>query len=333
MATPKENLTKGRLTHYGSGAVDNELTERMAAENSISLTVPQSSGEQKLDSRPGRWQISMAFFGLSSALFYLIVPVSLAVRFGLFNALIGTALGVIYSSVIAGIMAYYAVKTGQQSADLSTLMLGRSGGALPTAVLCLTGCWYAVFEGSILAAAAAKVLGIPYAAAVVIVAVYTTPLGIGRVQHFLDRLNGILLPFTLAGLIALVAATAARVGFTDAWLHLGPAENPPPLAWWNCFAAFGSFAILGPIAMDYTYVGRPRDAVFFATVSFGVPFFVPTLLLNAIIGIFLVGSLGPAVAASETAVVDACIDVLTPYVALIFIFVSQVSRSGSIAAL
>lgn len=243
-------------------------------------------------------------------------------RFGTANALIGTALAVVYSSVVAGGMAFYSARTGQSANDLSTRLFGRSGGALPTAVLCLTGCWYAVFEGSILAVAAAKVLGIPYEAAAVIVALYTTPLGMGGVQHVLDRLSGFLLPFTLAGLVALVAATGARVGFTDAWLHLGPPE-PHAWAWWECFAAFGSCALLGPIAMDFANVGRTQDATFLALVPFGVPFFAPTLLVNGAVGLFVVGSLA-GVASSDTAVIDASIDVLTPYAALAYIFVSQV---------
>lgn len=221
--------------------------------------------------RASRCQVSLAFFGISSGLFFLIMPVSLAVRFGTVNALIGTALAVVYSALVAGGMAYYAARTGQTANDHSTQLFGRSGGALPTAVLCLTGCWYAVFEGSILAVAAAKVFGIPYEAAACVVALYTTPLGMGSVQHVLDRLNGILLPFTIAGVIALVAATGARVGISDAWLHLGPPE-PNAGAWWECFAAFGSCALLGPIAMDYAHADRPEDAEFLAFVPFGVPF-------------------------------------------------------------
>lgn len=139
----------------------------------------------------------------------------------------------------------------------------------------------------------------------------------------LDRLNGCLLPFYLAGLVALVVMTGTRVGYTDAWLHLGPAE-PQSGALWRCFAAFGGTAIFGLIAMDYAHVGRRRDAAFLAIVPFGVPVFVLSQLINAVIGVFVVGSRGMGVATTETGLVDTAIDVLGPYVALVYVVVSQV---------
>lgn len=106
------------------------------AENLSSALLPDEASSGR---RAGRWQITFAFMGISSALVNLIIPVHLAVLYGSANALTGTAMAVVYSSIIAGGMAYFAVKTQQKSSELSEKLFGRSGSAFPTAVLCLTG--------------------------------------------------------------------------------------------------------------------------------------------------------------------------------------------------
>lgn len=204
-------------------------------------------------------------------------------------------------------------------------------GAVSLATLLVTalppaGLWYAVFEGSIVAVTAAKVFPVlSYEAAAVLVALCTAPLGIGGVQSILDRLNGCLLPFYIAGLVALVIATGTSVGYTDEWLHLGPIELPDG-ALWHCFAAFGGTAVLGLVAMDFAHVGRRHDALYLATVPFGVPMFVLTQLVNALVGVFVVGSQGMHVAKTETGLIDTTISILGPFAALAYVVISQVSE-------
>ena len=273
-----------------------------------------------------RWQITLAFSGVASSLANLIVPAHLAVQYGSANVIGGVAIAVVYTSVIAGGMAYYAAKTRQKSIDLSRTMFGESGCAFPTAALCLISVGFAVFEGSIVATAASSVIpGLPYAAAAVAVAAACIPLSLGEVQTVLDRFNGALLPIYAIGIAALVGVAVSRCGSCDAWLHLGPAPQLDGSAWW-CFSFYGSSALFGLIAMDFSYVGAPRDATFLAAVSFGLPMFALVQLANALVALFIVGVRGPVAATSETAVVDAAMDFISPAAAFIFIAVSQVGE-------
>ncbi len=50
--------------------------------------------------------------------------------------------------------------------------------------------------------------GLSYGTACILVVAYSVPLVFGSVQHFLDKLNGVLLPFYVLGLVAAVVATS-----------------------------------------------------------------------------------------------------------------------------
>lgn len=276
------------------------------------------------DGKMSRFALTMAWGGTCSALFFLILPATLAMDFGTGNALAGTVIAVIVIGLLTGQMVRHSVRLGAASSAISQELFGRAGGAVPTLILCITGIWYAVFEGSVLALAASKVLGISYSAAVVLVVLYSAPMSVGSVQTFLDKANGVLLPFYLLGLVLLVALTLNERGYSNAWLRMGPPEPPSHAAgaWWDCFSAYLGLFVMVMISTDYAQFGRPRDARFLSHVSFGIPFFALTLLVSGLVAIFIVGSMGlPHV--TETSVIDACLDVLGPAGGLAWIFVTQ----------
>ncbi len=190
-------------------------------------------------------------------------------------------------------------------------------------ILCVTSIYYAAFEGAVVAATAVKVWpALGYGLAVILVVLYSAPLGIGRVQTVLNRLNAVLLPFYAAGLLMLAALAIAKHGYSDAWLHVGSPQSPNWAASWNCFVPYFGTSALAMITMDIARFGKAADRRYHSLFNFGIPFYLMTYLPAGAVGIFIVGttSSGPV---SDTAVLDACLLVLGSIAGLIWVMVTQ----------
>jgi cytosine permease len=264
----------------------------------------------------------MVWWSQCGAMFYLIVGAALAVKYGTRNALIGMLVSIALFSAINGLLVRYAVRTGLSCSALSRAMLGLGGGAVATLILCLTALFYAVFEGSVLAVAATKVFpGLGYGVASVLIVLYSVPLVLGSVQHWLNRFNGVLLPLFLLGLALIVVLSVRRHGYSGAWLHL-PAASDSGWNWLACVAPYMGVFVLSMCTVDFGRFGRPADANFHAFVSFGLPFYLMAFLVNGAAGIFLVGSTDPS-KLTETTVVDTSLEILGSLIGLAWIWVIQ----------
>ncbi len=84
---------------------------------------------------------------------------------------------------------------------------------------------------------------------------YSVPLVFGSVQHWLDKFNGVLLPFYLFGLLAAVVLTTHEYGYNAAWLDFGPKGAVPANGWWNCFVYYMGVWVL----MMFTFRLRPAS--------------------------------------------------------------------------
>jgi purine-cytosine permease-like protein len=277
-----------------------------------------------LTGRAGRGSLSMAWWAVFSALFYLYVAVSVDQAVGSTNAVIGMVLASVVTGLIAGVLVRYSIRTGLTVALLSRRLFGYLGGVLTPLVLAATAIYYAVFEGSIIAVALQRFFApdsdirLWYFVAVV----YAIPLAAGGVRSWLDRLNGLLLPLYLVGLVALVVAAGVQHGFDTPFLNTPePATTSVP-GWVTAFCIYMGIWVTTLYAVDYARLGRPSDAGFHARVSFGIPFFLATFLLNGLIGIFVTTVVLPDQAASETGIVDATLGVLG-FAGLVLIVVSQ----------
>jgi purine-cytosine permease-like protein len=267
--------------------------------------------------------LTMAWWGVCSALFYIFLAATLAVAYGTVNTIIAMVLTVISYGLINGVLSRYALKTGLSVSLFSRVLFGRAGALLATAIFFLTAIYYAVFEGSVIAVAASNVVdGLGYGLACVLVVAYSVPLVFGSVQHFLDKLNGLLLPFYVIGLVAAVVTTIATYGYSNAWLSYAPEGGAPADGWVSAYIAYMGVWVLMMFTFDYARFGSQRDARYHARFNFGIPFYVMTFLVNGLVGIFLITS-GEVAAVSETGVVDQLITVLGGLAALVFIWVTQ----------
>ncbi|WP_409160468.1 purine-cytosine permease family protein [Pectobacterium sp. B2J-2] len=272
--------------------------------------------------RMGKLSLTMAWWAVCSAVFYIVVGASLALAYGAVNAIIGMALSVVTYGLINGVISRFAMRTGLSVAQFSRCLFGRIGASLATLIFFSTAIYYAVFEGSVIAFAINHLFpGIVYWVAAALVVVYSVPLIFGSVQNWLDKFNGVLLPFYLLGLLATIVMSVMRDGYQQDWLDYGPA-NPSPWGWWNCFTYYMGVWVLMMYTFDYARFGREEDSQYHARINFGMPFYLVTFFLNGVAGIYLASSLPDTGALSETAVVVAILNLLG-LAGLGFVWVTQ----------
>jgi hypothetical protein len=273
--------------------------------------------------RMSKGSLTMAWWAICSAMFWLVVSATLAMSFGTMNAVIGLLLSVVTYAAINGVIARYAIKTGLSVALFSRVLFGRTGAALATLIFFATAIYYSVFEGSVIAIAIHNyVSGLTLNQAYLLVVLYSVPLVFGSVQNWLDKLNGVLLPLYLMGLIAVVVMAVGEYGYSSAWLEMGPESGPVSNGWWDCFTYFMGVWILMMYTWDYARFGRKQDAGYHAKFNFGLPFYTFTFLINGLVGIFLAATIPTQGGLSEVSVVLAIVELMGVW-GLLFVWVSQ----------
>ncbi|NBK37008.1 allantoin permease [Pseudomonas soli] len=274
------------------------------------------------DARMGRLSLTMAWWAVCSAMFYIVVGASLALSYGARNALIGMLLSVISYGLVNSVLSRFAMRSGLSVALFSRLLFGSTGACLATLIFFSTAIYYAVFEGSVIAVALNHLYPqLAYPLAALLVVLYSVPMVLGSVQHWLDKLNGVLLPVYLGGLLAAVGLSISRYGYQPQWLDFGPAI-PAALGWWDCFVAYMGVWILMLFTFDYARFGKPEDAEYHGRWNFGMPFYMVTFLLNGAAGIYLVSSIPHEGALNEVSVVMAILQLMGLW-GLLFVWATQ----------
>lgn len=280
-------------------------------------------GPVPTNARMSKFGLSMAWWSVCSAMFWLVVSATLALHYGTINTLIGLVLSAVCYSLINGVITRYAIHSGLSVALFSRILFGQSGSALATLIFFATAIYYAVFEGSVIAVAIQNYFpSLTIEQAYLLVVAYSVPLVFGSVQQWLDKLNGVLLPFYLLGLAAAVGLTISEFGYSNAWLTLGPASGTPTDGWWSCFTYFMGVWILMMYTWDYARFGKEEDSDFHARFNFGLPFYLFTFVINGVVGIFLAASIPTNGGVSEVSVVLALLK-LMGFAGLAFVWVSQ----------
>lgn len=276
--------------------------------------------------RVGKWQLSMSFWSLLSAMVWLFYGALASSLFGSWNAIIAMVLAVVVYSAVGGIITRWCIRTGLNATLLSRQTFGVLGAIFVALLLTINMVYYAVFESSTLAVAFHSYTPTwPIEAWYAIVCVLMLPLMLGGVQTFMAKLNGGLLPFYYIGLIAAVITTAIRFPVGTAWLDFGGIVPPEARAypgWVLAFMLYMGLFILMPTTANFARLGKVEDEKFHSVVSFGPVFHSLLLLVNGVVGIFLVRSVIPNEPAAETGVVTAILSSMG-VVGLILIVVSQ----------
>lgn len=275
--------------------------------------------------RTSRTSVSMAWFGLMSAMFFVVIGATVALAVGTINSIIGIGLSVVAYGVINSIAAKVANETGTSVSLFSRVLFGRAGSAFAAALFGITIAYYVVAEGSIVASALHAYFGaLPIAFWSLVVVLYQAPLAWRGVTTWLDKLNGVLLPLYVIGLVGSVVWTIIEYGYSNEWLTYTP-ESTADLGvpgWWYAFVIYMGVWVVTMMAWDYARFGRPEDAKFNARFSFGTPFYIVTLLINAMVGIFLAQTITIAGPLSEESAILGIIGMMGIW-GLLWVVVSQ----------
>ena len=296
---------------------DPRVVEEAATDDYSLHVVPRSW-------RMDRVKLTMAWYGVATAFFYIYLAAFIALAYGTVNALIGIALTVVAYSLINIIILRFASTSGLTVALFSRSMFGFVGAAIATLIFAATCIYFLVFEGSVIAVAAEAYFGGPIKLWYAIVIALTAPLVWKGVRTWLDRLNGILLPFYVVALVAVVIWALVDQGYNG---FLPDAEAAPgtTLPWLQAFTAYMGVWVLMMFTMDFARLGRPEDQGYHSAVTFGWLFYILTFLLNGLIGILLVSTFGISfdeLAGQESALPVSIVN-LTGLLGLLLIIITQ----------
>ena len=241
--------------------------------------------------RMDRVKLTMAWYGVATAFFYMYFAAFIALAYGTVNALVGIVLSVVAYTLVNTVIVRTATTSGLTVALFSRSMFGFVGAAIATLIFAATCIYYLVFEGSVIAVAAQEFIGGPIDLWYAIVIATTAPLVWRGVRTWLDRLNGLLLPFYLLALVGVIIWALSSEGYNG---FLPDAEAAPgtTLPWLQAFAAYMGVWILMMFTMDFARLGRPEDRGYHTAVTFGWLYYLLTFLLNGLIGILLVSTFG-----------------------------------------
>lgn len=273
--------------------------------------------------RMSKISLTMAWWSICSAMIWLLISATLAMSYGTKNAITGLVLSVFTYGIINSVISKYAIKTGLSVGLFSRKVYGNVGELLATGIFATIAIYYCVFEGSVIAVAIQHYFSqLELWHAYLIVVLYSVPLVFGGVGQWLDKLNGVLLPFYYIGLFAAVALTVSQYGYTDQWLDMGPPGAQLDSGWWSCFSYFMGLWVLMMYTWDYARFGKKEDTKYHSKFNFGIPFYLCTFLLNGVIGIYLVATIPSEEALSEISIVLALLK-LMGFMGLVFIWISQ----------
>lgn len=290
-----------------------------------------SESEQELDftrrpvppsGRMPRFALTMAWWSVCSAMFWIVIAATLASIYGTKHALIGLGLTVLTYAVINAVITRYSLRTGLSVSLFSRLLFGRSGSALATLLFAVTAMYYAVFEGSVIAVASTFVWpSLDYKLAAFIVVLYSVPLILGSVQHWLDKFNGYLLPVYVVGLVAAIVLAVSNFGYSNAWLE-NPGSAPSPTGWWQVYAAYMGVWVMMMYTFDFARFGKKEDEDYHALINFGAPFYIVTMIVSGLAGIFLVNTIPLEGGISEVSAVQGIIAMMGIF-GLLLVWVTQ----------
>lgn len=271
-----------------------------------------------------RGPLTMAFYGVISAMFFVYIGAAMAAAYGTLNAFIGIALTIVTYALINMLLTKYAIANRTTVALFSRTILGKSGAQIATLIFALIAIYYAVFEGSIVAYAFQTAFGGETWMWYLIVVIYSTPLVIGGVRRFLDKLNAWLMPLYWGGFIIAAIWAVVQYGYNDEWLtHQTPqldlAMGGP--GWLATYAGYMGIWIMMMFTMDFAALGKREDTRYHQRITFGPLFYIFAYGVNGFFGVFLTFMI-QGVETSETGIAAGLVQMMGLF-GLLVVFASQ----------
>lgn len=294
-----------------------EVLRQAAAEDFSLHIVPPSW-------RSSRFSLSMAWFGLMSAMFWVVVGSTVALTVGTVDTLIGIALSSVVYGILCSIAARFAARSGTSVALFSRAVFGQVGATFAALLFGVTITYYAIAEGTIVAIALQDYFGGPMSLWYFIVCLYSAPLVMRGVRTWLDRINGILLPLYIFGLLACVIWAIVKHGYSADWLTQLPAVGADlgVPGWWFAFTVYMGVWVVVMMTWDVARFGHSKDSSFNGNITFGIPFYIVTLLINGAVGMFITYTIPIEGQLSETSAIIGIVALMGPF-GVLLVWVSQ----------
>ncbi|GAA3664192.1 allantoin permease [Nocardioides ginsengisoli] len=253
------------------------------------------------ETQVGRWSLTMAWWALFSAMFWLYVATASTAAYGARSTLVGMVLAIVTFGLINRVLAAYALRTRSTVERISQALFGGVGSTLAALLIGITALYYGVFEGSVIAATLQTWFGGDIKLWYFVCVAYALPLAFGGVRNWLDRLNGFLLPFYCIGLVALVVASSIDRGYPSGWLSVTAPDSVVP-GWVGSYLIYMGIWVMMLFTMDFAALGKAEDTRFHQRVTFGPFFYLCTFGINGLVGMYVVHAYG--VEGTETGVVQ-----------------------------
>jgi purine-cytosine permease-like protein len=265
-----------------------------------------------------------AYWALVGSLVFLIFGALVALTIGTVNAVISLIISVIFQGGLYYCFTRYSVRQGVTSAVFSRTMFGTTGSVLAAILLGAVAIFYGALESSIIAIAFEHYVGGSIKLWYAVVAIYSVIFAIGGIANWLDRINWVLLPLYVIGLLVAVIWAGAKYGFDAGnWYNHKPekiAVPGPPILFG--VVTYMGVMILTMFSWDYSRMARVEDTTTHKWVTFGPVYYFFTYLVNGVVGIFIVFAIPSTLAPSEASLVFNLLG-LMGFIGLVFIWVSQ----------
>ncbi len=303
------------VTHHD----DPQVLREAATEDYSSHVVPRSW-------RLGPLSMFGAWWALASAMFWLIIAALVALTVGTKDAIIGMVLSVVVYGAINYVLSVYAARTGTTVSLFSRSLFGSNGGVIAPLTIAIIATYFAVFEGSVIAVAFQHYFGaMDIKLWYLVVVLYSVPLVFGGLRVFLDKFNGLLFPFYVLGLGAVTIWATIKFDVSANWLTQQPdtiAVSGP--GWWWAFTVYLGDWVLMMATWDFARFARTtkRDSRINGWFTFGPGFYLFTILINGIIGIFIALTIPTDGPLSEISGVVGIVQLMGIW-GLLFVWVSQ----------
>jgi purine-cytosine permease-like protein len=274
--------------------------------------------------RMRRGSLTMAWWAVMTAFFYVYLAAFLALAYGTVNALVGIALTIVVFTAVNAVLLRTASRNGLTVALFSRGMFGYAGATVATLIFAATAIYYVVFEGSVIAVALQTFIGGPVELWYAVVVLCTAPLVWRGVRVWLDRFNAWMLPLYVVLMIAVIVWAVSSKGY-HGFLPDAAAAPGTTLPWLQAFVSYMGLWILMMFTMDFARLAKPEDETYHRNVTFGWAYYLLAFGLSGLVGIFLTSTFGitfDQLAGQESALPVAIVDV-TGVVGLALIVVTQ----------
>ena len=276
--------------------------------------------------RVGRLALALSVSSITTAFIWLFYGALAASLVGTRQAIIGLVAATVPFILLSWPFTTWGVRHGLDAILFSRRVFGVTGAVLISVLLAAMVTYFAVFESSVIAVAMKAYFGgLELRWWYLIVVLAMLPLMRGSVHTWMGKLNGILLPLFLIGLVAAVVATGIHSGWNSAWLDTKGVIPPEALGvpgWFFVAVLYMGAWIQLPMTLEFARFGRVEDLTFHRLVSFGPGFCAFTYFINGLVGIYLVQASGLSAAAGEAGVVEATLSALG-FWGLLLVIVTQ----------